>query len=500
MPSAVRANSIHVPAKTAKSPRVAVCLAAAALAIKSIPDKKTNADAPPTPPPSELDLDSQCLWSLDSHTFFELDSWPEVVSAEQQISSDVASTDQQVTAEGDLDTLHNGLTAEGEDVWSFEPNYMVPLSFDVDFMDTVNTQAIPALHNDDTPDAPAEHDEFEAWTVDSDDGEEVGAANGQDSPPTPDHSPATALAADLVPQCELSIHSEWLLDDGLVSSPFTALAAFDSSYDLAIAECQTLEDEEALQRLAVEDCEVQEVSQQQQLDAERESIQVYKMIQPGSEVRPHPDSASLSLANPSLDYPTPASSSDRFSVEPDGTISGISLHDISPSLASSPPPDGLEMHVRLPTPPVTEIVSEVEEEFVKSFICRAGSQRGPTSSWICTFPDCNKTFTRRYNCETHTRTHIDVRRFACTVKCPRSGMQCEAKFARSHDMRRHIVSVHGEGAKPWLCRCTECLVEIASENANKRKNKDTDDEEVEGGPMRKKGRPKGRKNKGAVVA
>lgn len=52
----------------------------------------------------------------------------------------------------------------------------------------------------------------------------------------------------------------------------------------------------------------------------------------------------------------------------------------------------------------------------------------------CTEPGCNKSFTRRYNLHAHYRCHRSEKPFECT--------QCTFKFARKHDLTRHIRSLH----------------------------------------------------------
>ncbi|KAI8453717.1 hypothetical protein BY996DRAFT_7137652 [Phakopsora pachyrhizi] len=56
-------------------------------------------------------------------------------------------------------------------------------------------------------------------------------------------------------------------------------------------------------------------------------------------------------------------------------------------------------------------------------------------NWACRI--CRRQFTRRFNCTTHERTHLDLQQrsqFLCAL--------CERSFTRRHDLERHINSVH----------------------------------------------------------
>lgn len=61
--------------------------------------------------------------------------------------------------------------------------------------------------------------------------------------------------------------------------------------------------------------------------------------------------------------------------------------------------------------------------------------------FTCTFENCGKKFTRRYNVRSHIQTHLSDRPFACAY--------CPKKFVRQHDLNRH-VKAHLENRH---CRC-----------------------------------------------
>lgn len=70
---------------------------------------------------------------------------------------------------------------------------------------------------------------------------------------------------------------------------------------------------------------------------------------------------------------------------------------------------------------------------------------GPDENKVftCTYQDCGKKFTRRYNVRSHIQTHLSDRPFTCTY-CPKS-------FVRQHDLNRHVKS--HMVSKHCKCKC-----------------------------------------------
>lgn len=62
-------------------------------------------------------------------------------------------------------------------------------------------------------------------------------------------------------------------------------------------------------------------------------------------------------------------------------------------------------------------------------------------TFICTYKNCGKKFTRRYNVRSHIQTHLSDRPFGCSY--------CPKRFVRQHDLNRHIKG-HLEAT---YCKC-----------------------------------------------
>ncbi|KAJ3354490.1 hypothetical protein HDU83_005192 [Entophlyctis luteolus] len=61
----------------------------------------------------------------------------------------------------------------------------------------------------------------------------------------------------------------------------------------------------------------------------------------------------------------------------------------------------------------------------------------------CPLAGCTQTFHKQMNLQSHLKTHQCRRIFRCE--------ECAAVFRRSHDLRRHVGSLHGSGGKPFDC-------------------------------------------------
>ena len=68
----------------------------------------------------------------------------------------------------------------------------------------------------------------------------------------------------------------------------------------------------------------------------------------------------------------------------------------------------------------------------------------PGKTFMCLYPDCEKTFKRRYNVRSHIQTHLEDRPY----RCGHPG--CDKAFVRNHDLVRHKKS-HEE--KRYACPC-----------------------------------------------
>jgi len=86
----------------------------------------------------------------------------------------------------------------------------------------------------------------------------------------------------------------------------------------------------------------------------------------------------------------------------------------------------------------------------------APSRRKQDRKHCCTFPGCQRRFSRMYNLKTHYETHFPnrVRPFPCN--------QCSKAFSRKHDLQRHVTSVH-KGEK--LHQCDRCGKGFARKDA-----------------------------------
>ncbi|KAL2916580.1 hypothetical protein HK105_204013 [Polyrhizophydium stewartii] len=94
-----------------------------------------------------------------------------------------------------------------------------------------------------------------------------------------------------------------------------------------------------------------------------------------------------------------------------------------------------------PAPDIHEASEGDDARAVKLFAC----------------PQCLKTFTRKYNLQSHLRCHTMERPFECH--------SCHATFVRKHDLQRHVRSLH-TSVRPHTC--PHCSLTFARSDGLKR--------------------------------
>ncbi|KAJ3283121.1 hypothetical protein HK104_010551 [Borealophlyctis nickersoniae] len=97
---------------------------------------------------------------------------------------------------------------------------------------------------------------------------------------------------------------------------------------------------------------------------------------------------------------------------------------------------------------ISKLVTPVPLEQAVQPPIRDAGRRKPSKVYPCPVPNCPKSFTRRFNLETHIRTHDPHR--ARPFPCP----NCTKTFVRIHDLERH-ETVHSK-AKTHECPDPSC--------------------------------------------
>lgn len=121
-----------------------------------------------------------------------------------------------------------------------------------------------------------------------------------------------------------------------------------------------------------------------------------------------------------------------------GAVSDASLVSWNQNVMGSSPPYGLpndwQQSMVAPAP--------------KPKVQRAPRSDRPSNGiFECSFPGCEKTFSKHTNLKSHLRIHKSDRNYNCE--------DCSATFRRSHDLKRHQRSLHSD-VKPYACgRCAK---------------------------------------------
>ncbi|ORY43036.1 hypothetical protein BCR33DRAFT_651616, partial [Rhizoclosmatium globosum] len=76
----------------------------------------------------------------------------------------------------------------------------------------------------------------------------------------------------------------------------------------------------------------------------------------------------------------------------------------------------------------------------------------------CPLEGCTQTFHKQMNLTSHLKTHKSSKIYRCT--------DCDTTFRRSHDLRRHVSSLHSEAGKAFCC--LKCPKRFARLDALKR--------------------------------
>ncbi|KAJ3413430.1 Metallothionein expression activator [Chytridiales sp. JEL 0842] len=138
---------------------------------------------------------------------------------------------------------------------------------------------------------------------------------------------------------------------------------------------------------------------------------------------------------PSLSRASSASAPSSLTTSPTsgGTMDGLIYSSVSPTTRA------LQAVAGLLNPTLKDDTHSVYPPAVNSH----GAMLIPPSATLqCEHPGCGKTFQKVFNLRAHMKIHALEKVFTCTL--------CESSFRRSHDLRRHLKSLH-TGVRAYPC-------------------------------------------------
>ncbi|KAG0151732.1 hypothetical protein CROQUDRAFT_650763 [Cronartium quercuum f. sp. fusiforme G11] len=154
---------------------------------------------------------------------------------------------------------------------------------------------------------------------------------------------------------------------------------------------------------------------------------------------PHPPSLILSAIDPALTSAPTLTSAPALPSSPHPAP--LYLPASSPSTSASLKSDPIDVNLfSLSKPAYPSFISANTDRHPPPVLTSEMVEHSLTpirigKNWACRI--CHRQFTRRFNCTTHERTHLDLNERA-QYQC----VLCSRAFTRRHDLERHIHSVH----------------------------------------------------------